>query len=85
MLKGIVIMTSNHSETGSPFTQRGELLDRYDALVCPTFAIPAFEAEWGTTEAAANTTSATRRRARPRRCAPDDGAEAVPLAVLVAR
>jgi Asp-tRNA(Asn)/Glu-tRNA(Gln) amidotransferase A subunit family amidase len=28
----------------------GELLDRYDALVCPTFAIPAFPAEWGTSD-----------------------------------
>jgi Asp-tRNA(Asn)/Glu-tRNA(Gln) amidotransferase A subunit family amidase len=28
----------------------GELLDRYDALVCPTFAIPAFTAEWDTSD-----------------------------------
>jgi Asp-tRNA(Asn)/Glu-tRNA(Gln) amidotransferase A subunit family amidase len=35
---------------GQLYRPLGELLDRYDALVCPTFAIPAFEAEWGTTD-----------------------------------
>ncbi len=28
----------------------GKLLEDYDALVCPTFAIPAFAAEWGMTD-----------------------------------
>jgi Asp-tRNA(Asn)/Glu-tRNA(Gln) amidotransferase A subunit family amidase len=33
---------------GSVYAPLGELLERYDALLCPTFAIPAFPAEWDT-------------------------------------
>lgn len=32
---------------GRLYRPLGELLDRYDALICPTFAVPAFLAEWG--------------------------------------
>lgn len=35
---------------GQLYRPLGELLDRYEALVCPTFAIPAFPAEWGTSD-----------------------------------
>ncbi len=35
---------------GRLYRPLGELLERYDALVCPTFAIPAFTAEWGTSD-----------------------------------
>lgn len=33
---------------GQLYRPLGELLERYDALICPTFAIPAFGAEWDT-------------------------------------
>jgi Asp-tRNA(Asn)/Glu-tRNA(Gln) amidotransferase A subunit family amidase len=33
---------------GKLYRPLGELLVRYDALICPTFAIPAFPAEWST-------------------------------------
>jgi aspartyl-tRNA(Asn)/glutamyl-tRNA(Gln) amidotransferase subunit A len=33
---------------GQIYLPLGELLERFDALVCPTFAIPAFPAEWDT-------------------------------------
>jgi Asp-tRNA(Asn)/Glu-tRNA(Gln) amidotransferase A subunit family amidase len=32
---------------GQLYRPLGALLERFDALVCPTFAIPAFTAEWG--------------------------------------
>ncbi len=32
---------------GQLYQPLGALLERFDALVCPTFAIPAFPAEWG--------------------------------------
>jgi Asp-tRNA(Asn)/Glu-tRNA(Gln) amidotransferase A subunit family amidase len=33
---------------GEIYAPLGDLLERFDALVCPTFAIPAFRAEWDT-------------------------------------
>jgi Asp-tRNA(Asn)/Glu-tRNA(Gln) amidotransferase A subunit family amidase len=38
---------------GQLYRPLGELLERFDALVCPTFAIPAFPAEWGMTDSIA--------------------------------
>jgi aspartyl-tRNA(Asn)/glutamyl-tRNA(Gln) amidotransferase subunit A len=32
---------------GAIYQPLGEVLDAYDALVCPTFAVPALPAEWG--------------------------------------
>jgi aspartyl-tRNA(Asn)/glutamyl-tRNA(Gln) amidotransferase subunit A len=36
---------------GRIYAPLGELLDRYDALICPTFAVPAFPAEYEWTDA----------------------------------
>jgi Asp-tRNA(Asn)/Glu-tRNA(Gln) amidotransferase A subunit family amidase len=36
---------------GNIYTPLGALLDEYDALICPTFAIPAYAAEYDTDQA----------------------------------
>jgi|SRR5579862_373271 len=35
---------------GALYRPLGAILEEYDALLCPTFAIPAFRAEWGMTD-----------------------------------